>query len=170
MRSPAVATTNSLSSRPFWFFLLSVVAFAGSAHCLKDLPAPVCETCKVGAASACCGNECVCVVFVRQGAASAQRNGNSWNEAMSNMQQAIDSASATPHCQVWVAAGRYHIYENSAADTVQLIPNVEVYGAIYVKTDCKRLITAFKIESESDTKKWFYFEYTLDSNGVLTLT
>ena len=48
--------------------------------------------------------------------------------------------------------------------------NVEVYGAIYVKTDGKRLITAFKIESESDTKKWFYFEYTLDSNGVLTIT
>lgn len=47
--------------------------------------------------------------------------------------------------------------------------NVEVYGAIYVKTDGRRLITAFKIESNSDTKKWFYFEYRLDSNGVLAL-
>ena len=48
--------------------------------------------------------------------------------------------------------------------------NVDVYGAIYLKTDGERLITAFKIESESDTKKWFYFEYFLDSNGVLTLS
>lgn len=48
--------------------------------------------------------------------------------------------------------------------------NVDVYGAIYVKTDGERLITAFKIESDSDTKKWFYFEYILDSNGILTLT
>ncbi len=47
--------------------------------------------------------------------------------------------------------------------------NVDVYGSIYVKTDGERLITAFKIESGSDTKKWFYFEYVLDSNGVLTL-
>ena len=48
--------------------------------------------------------------------------------------------------------------------------NVDVYGAIYVKTDGKRLITAFKIESGSDIKKWFYFEYAFDSNGILSLT
>ncbi len=47
--------------------------------------------------------------------------------------------------------------------------NVDVYGAIYVKTDGERLITAFKIESKSATKKWFYFEYLIDSVGVLTV-
>ena len=45
--------------------------------------------------------------------------------------------------------------------------NVDVYGSIYLKTDGERLITAFKIESGSKKKKWFYFEYKIDSNGKL---
>jgi len=48
--------------------------------------------------------------------------------------------------------------------------NVAVYGAIYVKTDGKRLITAFKIEEPSDKKKWFYFEYTINDSGELELS
>jgi hypothetical protein len=47
--------------------------------------------------------------------------------------------------------------------------NVDVYGSIYVKTDGERLIAPFKIESESDNKKWFYFEYVLDNNGIFNL-
>jgi hypothetical protein len=47
--------------------------------------------------------------------------------------------------------------------------NVDVWGAIYVKTDGERLITAFKIEAGSPTKKWFYFEYELDDTGQLAL-
>jgi beta-lactamase superfamily II metal-dependent hydrolase len=47
--------------------------------------------------------------------------------------------------------------------------NVEVYGAIYLKTDGKRLITAFKIEAKSDKEKWFYFEYAIDPSGELKL-
>ena len=45
--------------------------------------------------------------------------------------------------------------------------NVDVYGAIYVKTDGNRLITAFKLETGSQKKKWFYFEYALLANGEL---
>lgn len=46
--------------------------------------------------------------------------------------------------------------------------NVDVYGAIYLKTDGRRLITAFKIESGSQIKKWFYFEYeVLDSGEII---
>jgi hypothetical protein len=37
--------------------------------------------------------------------------------------------------------------------------NVTVYGAIYLKTDGERLVTAFRIETGSETKKWFTFEY-----------
>lgn len=48
--------------------------------------------------------------------------------------------------------------------------NVSVYGSIYVKTDGKRLITAFKIEEPSDKKKWFYFEYKIDDSGELKLS
>ena len=45
--------------------------------------------------------------------------------------------------------------------------NVDVYGAIYVKTNGERLITAFKKETLSKTNRWFYFEYTIDQLGVL---
>lgn len=44
--------------------------------------------------------------------------------------------------------------------------NVEVDGAIYLKTDGKRLITAFRNEVNSDKKKWFYFRYSIE-NGML---
>jgi hypothetical protein len=47
--------------------------------------------------------------------------------------------------------------------------NIEVYGAIYVKTDGERLIAAFKIEEKSETKKWFYFEYAFTAAGELIL-
>lgn len=46
--------------------------------------------------------------------------------------------------------------------------NVTVYGSVYVKTDGKRLIAAFRIETGSETEKWFWFEYVLDSTGTLT--
>jgi beta-lactamase superfamily II metal-dependent hydrolase len=45
--------------------------------------------------------------------------------------------------------------------------NVEVYGAIYLKTDGRRLMTAFRIETKSQTKKWFYYGYTILPNGEL---
>jgi len=48
--------------------------------------------------------------------------------------------------------------------------NVDVYGAIYLKTDGHRLITAFKIETGSEIKKWFYFEYRINANGELRVT
>ncbi|MBL0925463.1 MAG: hypothetical protein IBJ12_13500 [Sphingomonadaceae bacterium] len=46
--------------------------------------------------------------------------------------------------------------------------NVDVDGAIYVKTDGERLIAAFKKEDKSDTDKWFYFEYEV-VNGRLIM-
>ena len=45
--------------------------------------------------------------------------------------------------------------------------NVDVDGAIYVKTDGLRLIAAFKKESASETDKWFYFEYRLADGKLL---
>ena len=47
--------------------------------------------------------------------------------------------------------------------------NVSVYGAIYLKTDGERLVTAFRIETGSQIKKWFYFEYVFDQFGNLKL-
>jgi beta-lactamase superfamily II metal-dependent hydrolase len=45
--------------------------------------------------------------------------------------------------------------------------NVEVYGAITVKTDGKRLIAAFRVEEASETERWFYFEYEFSQAGEL---
>lgn len=47
--------------------------------------------------------------------------------------------------------------------------NVDVYGAIYLKTDGERLITAFKIEEQSETDRWFYYEYVFTPGGELVL-
>ena len=47
--------------------------------------------------------------------------------------------------------------------------NVDVYGAIYLKTDGDRLITAFKIEEQSETDRWFYYEYAVTASGELVL-
>ena len=47
--------------------------------------------------------------------------------------------------------------------------NVTVYGTIYLKTDGERLVTAFRIETGSEKKKWFTFEYKFGGNGELEL-
>ena len=54
---------------------------------------------------------------------------------------------------------------HSAIDTLAR-SNVEVDGAIYLKTDGKNLITAFRNEVNSEKQKWFYFRYKLE-NGML---
>jgi beta-lactamase superfamily II metal-dependent hydrolase len=60
--------------------------------------------------------------------------------------------------------------ETIAADLAVLArTNVAVYGAIYLKTDGRRLITAFQIETTSLTDRWFYYEYVLGNDGALTL-
>ena len=43
-----------------------------------------------------------------------------------------------------------------------------VDGAIYVKTDGLRLIAAFRTETGSEKKKWFYFAYEM-RDGELVL-
>lgn len=45
--------------------------------------------------------------------------------------------------------------------------NVEVHGAIYLKTDGERLMTAFRIESGSELEKWFAFRYRFKADGTL---
>ena len=47
--------------------------------------------------------------------------------------------------------------------------NVTVYGTIYLKTDGEKLIAAFRIETGSEKKKWFTFEYEFDDSGNLNL-
>ena len=47
--------------------------------------------------------------------------------------------------------------------------NVSVYGSIYLKADGKRLLTAFRIETGSQVKKWFTFEYLRQDDGTFEL-
>ena len=47
--------------------------------------------------------------------------------------------------------------------------NVTVYGTIYLKTDGHTLITAFRIETGSQKKKWFTFQYKFNDNKELEL-
>jgi len=57
------------------------------------------------------------------------------------------------------------------ADRVERLgrTNVSVWGSIYVKTDGQRLITAFKVETGTAKKKWFYYEYEWNDEGLLVL-
>jgi len=43
--------------------------------------------------------------------------------------------------------------------------NVNVYGAINVRTDGHKAIVAFRREKEKGTKRWFYYELEKDQNG-----
>ena len=45
--------------------------------------------------------------------------------------------------------------------------NVLVDGAIYVKTDGERMIAAFRTETGSEKKKWFYFGYEFDGDELV---
>ncbi len=42
--------------------------------------------------------------------------------------------------------------------------NVTVYGTIYLKTDGDTLLTSFRIETGSEKKKWFTFQYEFDKD------
>lgn len=48
--------------------------------------------------------------------------------------------------------------------------NVEVDGAIYLKTDGQRLITAFRNEVNSEKEKWFYFRYRLENEMLIPVS
>lgn len=47
--------------------------------------------------------------------------------------------------------------------------NVTVYGTIYLKTDGRDLVAAFRVETGSEKKKWFTFQYGIDDEGGLHL-
>jgi beta-lactamase superfamily II metal-dependent hydrolase len=57
---------------------------------------------------------------------------------------------------------------NADVDTLGL-SNVSVDGAIYVKTDGKRLIAAFKKETQDPNNKWFWYSYALKADQTMDL-
>ena len=60
------------------------------------------------------------------------------------------------------------VFAKLRADIKELAKtNVDVYGAIYLKTDGEQLVVAFKIETGSLVKRWFSFRYAVLANGEL---
>ena len=57
---------------------------------------------------------------------------------------------------------------NADVDTLSR-SNVSVDGAIYVKTDGKRLIAAFKKETQDPNNKWFWYSYALKVDQTMVL-
>ena len=57
---------------------------------------------------------------------------------------------------------------NADVDTLSR-SNVSVDGAIYVKTDGKRLIAAFKKETQDPNNKWFWYSYALKVDQTMDL-
>lgn len=68
------------------------------------------------------------------------------------------------------AAARAALAKAMSADIDTLgLPNISVDGAIYVKTDGKRLIAAFKKETEDPKNRWFWYAYALKGDQTMDL-
>lgn len=91
-----------------------------------------CTECLIGWS----GDDCeVCRFYVNAASTASTPDGLSWAKAFKKPQQGIDAAAAAAEaagglstCEVWVAAGVYYIYETKPEDTLQLKPQVAVYG------------------------------------------
>lgn len=76
----------------------------------------------------------------------------------------------TPMSDAERAAARLTLAKAMNADVDTLgLPNVDVDGAIYVKTDGQRLIAAFKKETDDPRNKWFWYTYALKTDQTMEL-
>ncbi len=90
------------------------------AVCLHDLVGDNCEICRK---------------YVDVESSDADPDGSSWETAFTTVQKGIDAAADAVSaanwintCDVWVAKGTYYTFVNNANNTVQLQPNVNIYG------------------------------------------
>ncbi|HPO12529.1 MAG TPA: tetratricopeptide repeat protein [Candidatus Hydrogenedentes bacterium] len=73
------------------------------------------------------------VFFVNAASAAKTNNGNSWETAFANIQEAVNAASPTGGI-IWVAEGTYH----SASDPVlTMAPGVAIYGGFCGREICR---------------------------------
>ena len=88
-------------------------------------------------------------VYVNVFGTAASPDGLSWGTAFTRVQPGIDlchlanqAADPPTQCQVWVSQGTYYIYRLAPEDTVQLMPDVDVYGGFSA------------METELDQRDW----------------
>jgi len=123
---------------------VNISSTAAECRCLDHWAGDDCDVCKPGWAEADCST---CVRYVNVNAASSSPDGLTWATAFARVQDGLDSAytfidsgvldagvdggsdaGADLSCEVWVARGRYPVYENSREDTVHLRAGVGLYG------------------------------------------
>lgn len=92
-------------------------------------PTQDCEVCLYGWTGDDCDNQDRCVRYVDSNNQFPVPNGASWTTAYRTIAEGIEAAAQMPGtCDVWVAAGRYYIYETNRQDTVLLQPHIRLYG------------------------------------------
>jgi predicted outer membrane repeat protein len=79
-----------------------------------------------------CGDLPECIRYVDINTTALSPDGLSWATAVPTVQHGIelaaDVATEEEPCEVWVAEGRYFIYQSDHHDTVHLRPHVHLYG------------------------------------------
>ncbi len=76
------------------------------------------------------GAECgECIVIVNNDKQISSRDGKSWSTGLATIQDGIDLADGLgPHCEVWVTARTYHIFETNNNDTIRLNDRTALFG------------------------------------------
>ncbi|MCP4675997.1 MAG: hypothetical protein GY854_10925 [Deltaproteobacteria bacterium] len=94
-----------------------------------------CDACLPGWTGTDCDVQPICTRYVDLNSTLAFPDGFCWSRAFSTIQEGIDAAAGEvsafggpSYCEVWVAQGRYYIYESSKDDTVALAYDVHLYG------------------------------------------
>jgi len=83
-------------------------------------------TCGTYRSGADCGQ---CWVYADVTADPQAADGTSWETAFSDLKQAVDAADmAGAPCDVWVAQGRYVVFETSPIDSLPMRSGIGVYG------------------------------------------
>jgi cysteine-rich repeat protein len=71
---------------------------------------------------------CRCIVYVDRDAAGASRDGQSWATAFADLRVAVEAAVDRGDCEVWVAAGTYHVWAPGQSDGLLLPGRAPLYG------------------------------------------
>ncbi|MCP4678710.1 MAG: hypothetical protein GY854_25015 [Deltaproteobacteria bacterium] len=118
-----------------------------------------CAVCKDGWYGENC-NKTNCIKYVNASSTSSYPDGSTWSKAFNDVRKGLESAYDAiqnninlSSCQVWVARGTYYIYETTEEDTLQLRPNVDIYGGF------------FGTETSLSQRDWEKNETVLDGRG-----